>query len=208
MFPSLVTEVIIQGQGRRQGVCLGRAKCLATAARAQKFCASPEKVAQRGGGGGTSKKNPTNHHTGLGVLSSWPWLTAEPTSQKKIYIYGGGGAFTPPPPPVAPPLFRGIKYFLTPWRFSSRKEADYILPYCDLITPIRSETLKNQAGQVAFPGGKKDEEDPDLMETALREASEEIGLPPHQVLHRHGLSLLRELFLRGPSETTWYCDAV
>ena len=44
-------------QGRREGVCLGGggAKCLATAARGQKFCASPEKVAQRGGGGGGEK---------------------------------------------------------------------------------------------------------------------------------------------------------
>ena len=44
------------GAGRRQGDCLGGGakfpKCLATAARAIKFCANPEKVAQRGGGGG------------------------------------------------------------------------------------------------------------------------------------------------------------
>ena len=43
-------------QGRRQGVCLGGGggpvKCLATAARAQNFCASPEKFARGGGGGG------------------------------------------------------------------------------------------------------------------------------------------------------------
>ena len=37
-------------QVRRQGVCfIGGAKCLATAARAGNFCASPEEVAQRGG---------------------------------------------------------------------------------------------------------------------------------------------------------------
>lgn len=32
------------------------------------------------------------------------------------------------------------------------------------------------AGQIGFPGGKKDETDPDLMYTALREAQEEIGI--------------------------------
>ena len=35
-----------------QGVCLRRAKCLATAVPALKCCASPEKVAERGGRGG------------------------------------------------------------------------------------------------------------------------------------------------------------
>ena len=39
-------------QGRRQGVCLGRAKCLATAAPALKFCAPALKKSLGGGGGG------------------------------------------------------------------------------------------------------------------------------------------------------------
>ena len=38
--------------GAAPGCLLRGAKCLAMAARAQNFCASPEKVAQRGGGGG------------------------------------------------------------------------------------------------------------------------------------------------------------
>jgi len=36
--------------------------------------------------------------------------------------------------------------------------------------------MKNHAGQIAFPGGKWEEEDEDLIQTALREAREEIGL--------------------------------
>ncbi|KAH8966991.1 hypothetical protein BDL97_03G054700 [Sphagnum fallax] len=37
------------------------------------------------------------------------------------------------------------------------------------------------AGEVALPGGKRDEEDEDDAATALREAQEEIGLEPSQV---------------------------
>jgi len=41
----------------------------------------------------------------------------------------------------------------------------------------RAGSMRNHAGQVAFPGGKPDEDDDGLIHTALREASEEVGLP-------------------------------
>lgn len=47
----------------------------------------------------------------------------------------------------------------------------------DLILTKRSSALKHHPGQIAFPGGKQDEADADLIATALREAHEEIGLP-------------------------------
>jgi 8-oxo-dGTP pyrophosphatase MutT (NUDIX family) len=40
----------------------------------------------------------------------------------------------------------------------------------------RTETVATHKGQVAFPGGKVDPDDRDRVETALREAEEEIGL--------------------------------
>lgn len=47
-----------------------------------------------------------------------------------------------------------------------------------LILTQRSSRLRKHAGQVAFPGGKVDEGDADEIAAALREAQEEIGLPP------------------------------
>jgi 8-oxo-dGTP pyrophosphatase MutT (NUDIX family) len=45
----------------------------------------------------------------------------------------------------------------------------------------RTTRLKKHAGQVAFPGGRKDPEDQDVVATALRESEEEIGLLAHEV---------------------------
>jgi 8-oxo-dGTP pyrophosphatase MutT (NUDIX family) len=50
-----------------------------------------------------------------------------------------------------------------------------------LILTNRSARLKHHPGQIAFPGGKQDPTDPTPAAAALREAAEEIGLPPAQV---------------------------
>ena len=46
-----------------------------------------------------------------------------------------------------------------------------------VILTKRSARLKHHPGQIAFPGGKKDPTDATLIDAALREAHEEIGLP-------------------------------
>ncbi len=50
-----------------------------------------------------------------------------------------------------------------------------------VILTKRSSALKHHPGQIAFPGGKQDEGDVDVTAAALREAQEEIGLPPSHV---------------------------
>lgn len=49
------------------------------------------------------------------------------------------------------------------------------------LLTLRSQQLRTGAGEVCFPGGKRDPGDRDDVDTALREAQEEIGLPPDQV---------------------------
>jgi 8-oxo-dGTP pyrophosphatase MutT (NUDIX family) len=50
-----------------------------------------------------------------------------------------------------------------------------------LILTKRSSALKHHPGQIAFAGGKVDSGDADATAAALREAHEEIGLPPDRV---------------------------
>ena len=50
-----------------------------------------------------------------------------------------------------------------------------------LLLTERSVNLSTHSGQIAFPGGRTDESDQDAIETALREAEEEIALARRHV---------------------------
>lgn len=58
----------------------------------------------------------------------------------------------------------------------------------------RASTMRRQAGEICFPGGRMEEGDSSRWETARRETSEELGLPIERI---HFLGALDILF--GPS---------
>lgn len=81
-----------------------------------------------------------------------------------------------------------------------RKEAAVLVPIVHrddgarVILTVRSSDMPSHAGQISFPGGKTHEEDDGPVDTALREAHEEVNIAPELVdvigtmgVHRGGL---------------------
>lgn len=69
---------------------------------------------------------------------------------------------------------------------SNKRQAAVLVPIVrrpqpGLLLTQRSIMLRKHAGQVAFPGGAVDDTDSSLIAAALREAQEEVAIPPECV---------------------------
>lgn len=51
-----------------------------------------------------------------------------------------------------------------------------------VIFTRRTEEVKTHKGQISFPGGHREAEDASLVDTALRETEEELGIAPESIL--------------------------
>jgi 8-oxo-dGTP pyrophosphatase MutT (NUDIX family) len=73
------------------------------------------------------------------------------------------------------------------WSEAALKPAAVLVPVvrrdqgATLLLTQRAATLRDHSAQIAFPGGRVDEDDAGPIETALREAEEEIGLERRHV---------------------------
>jgi 8-oxo-dGTP pyrophosphatase MutT (NUDIX family) len=89
-----------------------------------------------------------------------------------------------PAPLTARGLSDGLRF---PGREGKATPAAVLVPIINrpdglaLLLTLRSSELPDHAGQISFPGGRVEPEDASIEHAALREATEEIGLPAKRV---------------------------
>jgi 8-oxo-dGTP pyrophosphatase MutT (NUDIX family) len=91
---------------------------------------------------------------------------------------------------VSEPLFAYLQRSLMPVASissdSHQRQAAVLILLSEVEQPSvlytrRAQHLRQHPGEVCFPGGMWEVQDPDLLTTALRETHEEIGLPPNSI---------------------------
>ncbi|MCF2946596.1 CoA pyrophosphatase [Paraglaciecola aquimarina] len=70
---------------------------------------------------------------------------------------------------------------------TSGRPAAVLLPIIEyseqlsVLFTLRAKHLKHHGGQISFPGGKQETSDSNLLDTALRETAEEVGIQREQI---------------------------
>ena len=110
-----------------------------------------------------------------GVPAPWAHIAPHERTVTLPALVDVLGARVPgPPEEIVPIAHRRASGVLVPLYEDAAGELRIILTR-------RTAHLRTHKGEVAFPGGGQDPDDPSPWHTALREAWEEIGLPPEQV---------------------------
>ncbi|XP_067118811.1 mitochondrial coenzyme A diphosphatase NUDT8-like [Centruroides vittatus] len=67
------------------------------------------------------------------------------------------------------------------------KKAGVLIPLClvsgnpSIVLTLRSTSLTKHRGEISFPGGLQEAQDPDIIYTAMRETEEELGFPSNKI---------------------------
>jgi len=113
-------------------------------------------------------------------LASLPLFSLSPAAQKSWLLQ----RLAQPAPDDARGMSDGSRL---PGREGPPREAAVLVPLVNreagltLLLTQRSADLPDHPGQIAFPGGRVDPGDASHAAAALREATEETGLPPDRV---------------------------
>ena len=115
-----------------------------------------------------------------------PWAMLPPderrgiTLDRVLAVVGHPGTIGPTPPTPAPALATPAPALATP---PPARPAAVLVPLFEeggetrVVLTVRSDQLHSHTGEVAFPGGRLDAGE-GVVEGALREAFEEVGLDP------------------------------
>lgn len=104
-----------------------------------------------------------------------PWAQLDPSS-RRMTVSDVRAALTDPPAPA------GVLIDVPGAREAAVLAAMFDVDgQAAVLLTKRPETMPSHQGEIAFPGGKREPEDADLVSAALREAREEVGLDPATV---------------------------
>lgn len=120
-----------------------------------------------------------------------PWAHLAPADrQPTLAEVRAAFATAPSPKPWTGPIRDGRRTSAVLAALYAHEAADGSAGLAEVLLTRRSQNLRAHRGEVSFPGGRSEPEDPDAVATALREAHEEVNL---DVGHPGGIEIIGEL---------------